>query len=47
MLFVNINMVDLTGNRDAFKIEFLFTEINFSFGSRGTKDVFKGINSEW
>ena len=47
MFFINIDMVDLTGNRDAFKIEFLFTKINFSFGSWGTKNVLKGINSEW
>ena len=47
MFFINIDMVDLTGNRDAFKIEFLFTKINFSLGSWGTKNVLKGVNSEW
>ena len=47
MFFINIDMVDLTGNRDTFKIELLFTKINFSFGSWSTKDVLKGVNSKW
>ena len=47
MFFINIDMVDLTGNWDAFKIEFFFTKINFSFCSWSTKDVLKGVNSEW